>query len=51
VTSRTRTDEPDHPVIEGDATHDAVLQTAGIVQGNQISPEFQDLLEGHPKKD
>jgi voltage-gated potassium channel len=23
---------------------------ADLVEGNQISPEFQDLLEGHPKK-
>ncbi len=24
---------------------------ADLVQGNQISPAFQDLLEGHPKKE
>lgn len=24
---------------------------ADLVEGNQIAPEFQDLLEGHPKKD
>jgi voltage-gated potassium channel len=24
---------------------------ADLVEGNQIPPEFQDLLEGHPKKD